>query len=93
MRLSSARVALLARSLSDLLIDGGLLVCKKGKVHLSSRIEALITDDLRVEERLNAEVKQILKQYEREIEEGAVDYQKMFSMVKKQLIKDRHLTL
>ena len=52
-----------------------------------------ITDELSVEDRLNAEIRQLMKTYETEIERGQVDYQKMFTMIKKKLVQERELIL
>ena len=59
-------------------------------------VEALdhaITNELSVEDRLNAEVRQLLKAYERQIEQGQVDYQKMFVMIKQKLVRERGIIL
>lgn len=59
-------------------------------------IEALgrtIMDELLVEDRLNAEVRELMKRYAAEIERGQVDYQKMFTLIKNKLIKERGLIL
>jgi hypothetical protein len=56
-------------------------------------VEKAIADDLSVEDRLNEEVKQILKTYEREIEQGRADYKTMFDLVKKKLVRERGLVL
>ena len=59
-------------------------------------IEALdraITHELLVEDRLNAEVRELMKKYAAEIERGQVDYQKMFTMIKNKLVKERGLIL
>ncbi len=56
-------------------------------------VEKAITEDLIVEDRLNEEVKDILKQYEREIEQGRADYKTMFDMVKKKLVRERGLVI
>ena len=59
-------------------------------------IEALdraITHELLVEDRLNAEVRELMKRYAAEIERGQVDYQKMFTMIKNKLVKERGLIL
>jgi hypothetical protein len=46
-----------------------------------------------VEDRLNADVREMLKQFDQEFAAGRADYQKMFSMVKKKLIKERDIVL
>ena len=56
-------------------------------------VQSAITTELQVEDRLNADVRDMLKQFEREFNEGRADYQKMFSMVKQKLIKERNVVL
>jgi len=93
MKLSKERVASLSKLLVETLLKEGLIASSSKKELLTGKIESVILDDLQVEDRLNAEVREILKGYEKEIEKGNVDYQKMFQMIKKQLIKERNLVV
>ncbi len=93
MRIPRERVAALARAVVDTLIQDGIIALGGKKEPVVTQIEAVILDDLQIEDRLNAEVKALLVQYEREMAQGAIDYQTMFQRVKKQLIKERDLTL
>ena len=93
MKISKERVARLARSMADALQREGLVNATEKKERLVSLIDEAILSDLQVEDRLNAEVRMILERYAGEIECGAIDYQKMFLRVKKQLIQDRDLVL
>jgi len=63
---------------------------RKGFVESLDRV---IKEELSLEDRLNAEVRQLLKVYEKQIEQGQVDYQKMFQMVKQKLVRERGLIL
>jgi hypothetical protein len=56
-------------------------------------LEQAITSELSVEDRVNAEVRQLLKAYEEQIDRGQVDYQKMFQMVKQKLVRERGIIL
>jgi len=58
-----------------------------------SEVEQAVIADLKVEDRLNEEVKDLLQVYAREIEQGRVDYKTMFEMVKKKLVRERGLVL
>ncbi|MCX7914509.1 MAG: DUF507 family protein [Thermodesulfovibrionales bacterium] len=60
---------------------------------LIEETEKVIIDELMVEERLNEEVRQILKQYETEIEKGKLDYRKLFEMTKQKIIKERNIII
>lgn len=55
--------------------------------------ESIILDELLVEDRLNEEVREILKKYESEIEKGRLDYRKLFELTKQKLVKERNIIL
>jgi hypothetical protein len=71
----------------------GLLQVSGKHETVVQQVEAAITTELHVEDRLNADVREMLKQFDREFSEGRADYQKMFTMVKKKLIKERGIVL
>jgi hypothetical protein len=60
---------------------------------LRDSIEQTITDELSVEDRLHSEIRQLMKTYEKEIEQGKADYQKMFTMIKQKLVRERGIIL
>lgn len=93
MRLSKERIATLSKSLAESLLTEKVITCTHKKEFLASTIESIFLEDLQVEDRLNAEVKELLRKYEKEIDQGEVDPQKMFQMIKRQLVKERNLTL
>jgi len=93
MRLSKERIATLSKSLAESLLTEKVITYSQKKEFLASKIESVFLEDLQVEDRLNAEVKELLRKYEKEIDQGEVDPQKMFQMIKKQLVKERNLTL
>lgn len=93
MKLSKERVAAISKVLSESLLKEGLIAYSPKKELLIGKIEAVILENLQLEDRLNAEVRDVLKSYEKEMEKGQVDYQRMFQMIKKQLVKDRNIIL
>lgn len=93
MRLPKERVRHLAHNLSEQLQAEGLVRVVGEKKGLAEALEQSITDELQVEDRLNAEVRELLKAYADQIERGQVDYQKMFTMIKTKLARDRGLVL
>jgi uncharacterized protein len=93
MRLSKERLATLSKSLAESLLAEKVITFSQKKELLAAKIESILLDDLQVEDRLNAEVKEILRKYDKEIDKGEVDSQKMFQMIKKQLAKERNLIL
>ena len=93
MRLNSIRIHQMAATVIERLEAEGLLQIQ-GKTDLVvQQLEAAITAELQVEDRLNADVREMLKQFDQEFAAGRADYQKMFSMVKQKLIKERGLIL
>ena len=56
-------------------------------------LEHAMTEELSVEDRLNTEVRDMLKKFDAEFQSGKADYQKMFSMVKQKLVRERNIVL
>ncbi len=46
-----------------------------------------------VEDRLNQEVREMLKQFDADIEKGRLDYRRLFDLTKKKLIKERNIII
>ena len=93
MRLNTTRIHQMAAKVVERLVAQGLLLIQGKPEHVVQQLETAITHELEVEDRLNADVREMLKQFEQEFTEGRADYQKMFSMVKKKLIKERDIVL
>lgn len=93
MKLTKERIHHLAESMASNLHQKGFVEFTGMKQALVDALEAGIADELSVEDRLNAEVRTLMKQYDTEIERGGVDYQKMFTMIKTKLVRERGLIL
>ena len=93
MRLNTTRIHQMAATVVERLEARGLLKVEGKAEPVVQQLETAITTELQVEDRLNADVRDMLKQFEQEFSEGRADYQKMFSMVKKKLINERGIVL
>lgn len=93
MRLRRKMIDYVAQTVTDHVLDEKLLGVEGPVEFLTAEIRRLITDDLMVEDRLNEEVKEILREHTAEIDRGNIDYSRMFTMVKRQLVKERGLIL
>ena len=93
MRLNTTRIHQMATIVVERLVAQGLLQIQGKPEPVVQQLEAAITKELEVEDRLNADVREMLKQFDQEFAAGRADYQKMFSMVKKKLIKERDIVL
>lgn len=72
--------------------EGHVMLAGAHKSFVES-LDQVITEELSIEDRLNAEVRRMLKAHEQEIERGHVDYQKMFTVLKSKLVRERGIIL
>ena len=93
MRVTKERIRLISASIIEKISSHQLFDVTGSKDKLVDRLEEAITDELLVEDRLNSEVRMMLKQYDAEFNSGRADYQKMFTMVKSKLVKERGVIL
>jgi hypothetical protein len=93
MRIHKGWVPVLSREILEDLLKRGQIELKVAKEKIEKLLEELILDELMVEDRLNAEVRELLKQYDSEIEQGRLDYRRLFEMTKKKLVRERNIIL
>ncbi|HEU4506430.1 MAG TPA: DUF507 family protein [Nitrospira sp.] len=93
MRLSKERVRHMAEALAARLVQEGHVALTGTSKALVETLDQAVTGELSIEDRLNSEVRQLLKAYEHQIETGQVDYQKMFTMIKQKLVRERGIIL
>ncbi len=93
MRVTEERIRLLATAVVERLEEQRLLEISESKKRLIDAVRKAITGELSVEALLHAEIQVLLQQYDVEFESGRLDYQRMFTMVKNKLVKERGLVL
>ncbi|HYA31497.1 MAG TPA: DUF507 family protein [Thermodesulfovibrionales bacterium] len=93
MRIPRTWVPLIAKKIIDDLIAKELVVSKVPVEELVAGAEQLITEELMVEDKVNDEVREILKKHAGEIEKGRLDYRKVFELTKKKIIEERGLVI
>lgn len=93
MRLTNERIRCIAAAVVERLVNQRVFDITGSKEKLIEALEKVILDELSVEDRLNAEVRDMLKQFDAEFAQGQADYQKMFTMVKRKLVKERGIVL
>ena len=57
------------------------------------RVGRALTDDLTVEDRLNEEVREILRGHADQIDRQNIQYHEMFKLIKSKLVRERKLIL
>ena len=60
---------------------------------VAGKLRLALTENLSVEDQLNREVDDILRNHLKEIQRDSVDYRRMFQMVKTKLARERNLVL
>jgi hypothetical protein len=93
MRLRRKVIEYVAKTVTDHLLEEEMLGLEGSPEDLKAEIARLITEDLMVEDKLNDEVKELLRAHQSEIDRGNVDYSRMFHMVKRKLVHERGLIL
>lgn len=91
MRIPKSWVPLIARRIVNTMLDDELVSADVDRKALQRETERLITVELEVEDRLNNDVREILKQYEGDIERGRMDYRRLFDLTKRKLIRERDI--
>ncbi|HDZ62033.1 MAG TPA: DUF507 family protein [Nitrospirae bacterium] len=93
MRIPKTWVSILAKEIIEGLSEKKLIGLKTSKDEVISSTDSLILDELMVEDRLNKEVRDLLQQYDSQIEKGQLDFQKRFDLTKRKLIRERNIIL
>ncbi len=92
MRLKEAQVKVICQKILLTLRSKQLINLKKLESEVLAKMEEIFIHDLRVEDEINKEAEKLLEQYTRSMGKD-VDRQKMFQMIKKQLIKDKNVII
>jgi len=93
MRVTKERIRFVSAAVLEKLRSYQLFEVTGSKEKLVDMLEKAVMDELLIEDRLNAEVQMLLKQYDAEFNSGRADYQKMFAMVKNKLVEERGVIL
>ena len=93
MRIPKTWVPAMAKKIVASLLNKDLVDPAVPMETLISETEKLLLEELMVEDRINDEVRQILKKFEPEIEKGRLDYRKLFDMTKQKIVRERNVIL
>ncbi len=93
MKIPKSWMPVLSREIMEDLLKKDMIELKASKESILELLEELMFNELMVEDRLNEEVREILKQYDSEIEKGKLDYRMLFELTKRKLVKERNIVL
>ncbi len=78
--------------LIDELIEKGLIEVPED-VSVNETVFDAVNDEVTVEDRLNAEVRQLLNEYGNQMRESGASYQETFKLIKRKLVRERKLVI
>ena len=93
MRLSEAKIDSLTGQVAALLQGRDDVTLEGDANRLQALIRQALQEELTVEDRLEEEVRELLKQYDREIRQGRMSYNTLFTRIKSKLVRERGLIL
>jgi uncharacterized protein len=93
MRVPKTWVPFLAKKVVDNITLKNLVKPAAPLEKLLTETGEIILEELTIEDRLNEEVREILKSHSAEIEKGRMDYRRLFELTKQKLVKERNLVL
>jgi hypothetical protein len=93
MKLSPEKIEQLAAEIVDQFaeIDGVLFKGNDSQLRIATK--EIITDELMIEERLDAEIHKLLQAYKYEITMGRMSYDELFKKTRQRLIRERNIVL
>jgi hypothetical protein len=92
MRLTSDEIEFISRKIVKTLVKAEKIEVD-AEEELVESITRVITEELRVEDRLNEEVREVLIQHSGEMQRSNITYTEMFKMVKRKMAKEKGIIL
>lgn len=92
MRLTENQVKQLCHKVLSTLRSNRQIGLKKDEKEVLSVMQSIFLAELRIEDEINREASKILEQHAAQMG-GKIDREKMFQLIKKQLIKDRKIVV
>jgi len=92
-KLSPDKVEQLSEALVDALADVDGVLFRASDAELRLAIKEIMTDELMVEERLDAEIHKMLQAYKYEITMGRLNYDELYRKLRTKLIAERRIVL
>ena len=93
MRLKKEQIQKIASLLTTELQKQKAASFKVSEEKIRERIQEIITQNMMEEVKLEDDVRKLMEQYRAQINSGQLDSQKVFQMIKKQLVKERNLVI
>jgi len=93
MKLKPDQITKLSRIVYDHLTQEKLIQIRSSEAKILENIKGVFLADVKKEDEIETEAKKMMEKFRPQVESGEIDYQKMYTMVKKQLMKDKKFIL
>ncbi len=93
MRIPKTWVTVIVKEIMEELLEKDMIELQAPKEKVTEILHELMLEELMVEDRLNEEVREMLKKFDSEIAKGRLDYRKLFDLTKQKLVKERNIIL
>lgn len=90
MRLSDDRIHSIANQIAEHLLKRGMIRFKGLRISLVTSIARVITNDLKIEDEINAEVERMIESMQRKIPRGSAEWNSIFIQKKEELARRRN---
>jgi hypothetical protein len=93
MRIPKEWITVISKEILNGLLEKEIIDLDVPKEKAEGIIYQTIVEELMIEDRLNDEVREILKKFDSEIESGNLDFRTLFDMTKKKLVRERDIII
>lgn len=93
MRLKKEQIDKIVHLVVKVLQTKKLAAFKVSEEKIFSKISEIIVKNLQEEDKIDDQVRKLMEQYQTQIASGQLDRQKVFQMIKKQLVKEKNFVL
>jgi hypothetical protein len=93
MRVPKSWVPIVAKEIMEELTERNMIKLQEPREKITELLLGLMLEELSVEDRLNEEVREMLKKFDSEISKGRLDYRRLFDLTKQKLVKERNIIL
>lgn len=93
MRLKKEQIDKITHLVVRALREKKLVTFKSSEGVVLTKIFEIITKNLEEEEKIDNQVRKLMEQYQSQIASGQLDRQKVFQMIKKQLVKEKNFVI
>ena len=91
MKTQKQMVDFLAKTIVTELVKRRKVILKTEESKLIENIADILLKDLHLEEEINSQVREILKEHSQKLNNANVDYNKMFNMIKRKIMEEKGL--